>query len=76
MTAARRFPGDIVQDAARLWNISIDDILGPRRDQRACSARWAVMAALDDLGWSSTKIGNYLNRDHTTVLWGLGRLNR
>jgi len=71
-----RFAGDIVRDAADMWNIMPERIFGPRRDSRTCAARWAVMAALDDLGWTSPRIGQYLNRHHTTVLHGLGRLNR
>lgn len=71
-----RFAGDVLRDAARSWNVSAEQILSPKRDIRTCAARWAVMHALDAMGWSSVKIGQYLNRDHTTVLHGLGRLSR
>lgn len=73
---APRFAGDVLRDAARSWNVPAEQILGRKRDLRTCAARWAVMHALDDLGWSSVKIGQYLNRDHTTILHGLGRLNK
>lgn len=73
---APRFAGDIVRDAANAWNIMPERILGPRRDSVTCAARWAVMAALDEMGWTSTRIGDYLGRHHTTVLHGLGRLSR
>lgn len=72
----RRLAGDVLRDAARAWNVPAEQILSPKRDMRTCAARWAVMHALDDMGWSSTKIGQFLNRDHTTVLHGLGRLSR
>ena len=47
---------------------------GPKRNA-TLAARVEIARALDDAGMSSTMIGRRLNRDHTTVLWYLGRLN-
>jgi len=66
----------VIQNASEAWSIPVSDILGPTRRQRACWARWSAMGALRDMGWSTPAIGRALNRDHTTVLYGLGRLSR
>ena len=76
MMEEKRFADDVIRDAARSWNVTEEQIMGKARCQRSCAARWSVMFALNDLGWSSVRIGQRLNRDHTTVLYALGRLNK
>jgi chromosomal replication initiation ATPase DnaA len=49
-----------------------ETVTSPGREQHLTHARWAVMMALHDAGWSTPRIGRALdNRDHTTVLYGL-----
>jgi chromosomal replication initiation ATPase DnaA len=72
MTAADR----VIENAARAWSVPVAELLGPGKRQRLCWARWSAMGALSDMGWSTPAIGRALNRDHTTVLYGLGRLKR
>jgi len=74
MTLTARTATQIIADAAILYGVSESDIVGPRRFKRIVEARWAVMASLDHMGWTTTRIGKRLNRDHTTILHGLGRL--
>lgn len=65
-----------LRNAAQAYGVSERDITGPGRTRHVCQARYAVMSALDDCGWSSVRIGKLLNRDHTTVLHGLNRLTK
>jgi hypothetical protein len=51
-------------------------VRGRRRDQRAVDQRRAACVDLRELGWSSTRIGRAIGRDHVTVLWLLGRTAR
>ena len=76
MIPERRPSADIITDAAILYGVTESDITGPRRHKSVVEARWAVMAALDQMGWTTPRIGKRLNRDHTTVLHGLGRLGK
>ena len=71
---APRSAVDVIRDASRIYLVDAEDIRGPKRDARTCEARFAVIAALSDMGWSSTRIGSLLNRHHTAVLYALGRL--
>lgn len=71
---SRRHSRDIISDAAKIYGVPETHILGRDRRPRTVEARWAVMASLDDLGWSSCRIAQRLNKHHTTVLHGLGRL--
>lgn len=48
-------------------------LMGDNRAQKLAQARWAVMLGLRNAGWSLTRIGRALHRDHTTVMNGLER---
>lgn len=51
-------------------------ILSRRRDGVACRARWLVAYLLREGRCMSTpQIGRYLNRDHSTILHALQRMN-
>jgi chromosomal replication initiation ATPase DnaA len=65
-----------LRNAAQAYGVHQDEITGRSRTRTVCQARYAVMCALDDCGWSSVRIGKLLNRDHTTILHGLDRLTR
>lgn len=50
-------------------------VTGPQRGKQAVTARKEFCRAAVDLGtWSTTQIGRFLNRDHTSVLYLAGRL--
>ncbi|MDO8577518.1 MAG: helix-turn-helix domain-containing protein, partial [Candidatus Wildermuthbacteria bacterium] len=56
---------------AEHFGIGVPEIQGPARDAYTSLARQAAMLLLRDLsGLSSTKVGERLYRDHSTVLWG------
>ena len=40
------------------------------------AARLEIATLLHGRGWSFTKIGRLMRRDHTTILYWMGRLNR
>ena len=62
-----------VEYAARQTGFTVNDILGQARDQPLAVTRFGVMAALTNAGLSSTEIGSALNRDHSSILYGVRR---
>lgn len=64
------------KEAAEGLGVSVNEVLGRQRFKNMVIARKAVMKRLWDDGFSTPEIGFMLNRDHTTVLHGLGRLSR
>jgi chromosomal replication initiation ATPase DnaA len=59
--------------ASDLAGVSVAMICGPRASKLLCQIRWAVMAALRSNGMPLTEIGKWLNRDHSTIIYGLRR---
>jgi len=59
-------------DVADEYNVTTEAILGPSKRLKVCAARQAAMHRLYALGWLSTaQVGRFLNRDHSTVVYGL-----
>lgn len=56
--------------------VSINVVLGKSRDALAVDARREICTLLREMGFSSTKIGLIVNRDHTSVLALTGSLKR
>lgn len=58
--------------------ITLDNVKGPERRKRYVKARKAIAMAIRDQrpDLSTTQIGRFLNRDHTTVLNLLGRVKQ
>jgi chromosomal replication initiation ATPase DnaA len=48
-------------------------IIGPRRHQALADTRFAIMLAARRAGFSYSKIGLALNRDHSTIVTGSQR---
>lgn len=67
-------PRRMVQIAASNYGVSVDEIKGPRRTKHLAEIRWRIAAAARAAGYNHTQIGRALNRDHTTVIHGLKRL--
>lgn len=54
---------------ARAYKVTPDDILGPSRKRHITDARWVFIKALRAKGrLSFPRIGQIVNRDHTTVM--------
>jgi chromosomal replication initiator protein len=65
---------DILEQASRAFDVPIKLIQSASRRPRYCTARFAVMYALREQGYSLAEIGEVLgNRDHTTIIYGLER---
>lgn len=69
----------IVEDVAARYGFEVGDIVGPVRHDALAKARQEAMYALaaetDEFGrprWSYLVIGDFLNRDHSTVIHGVG----
>jgi len=64
----------VAKAAAELWNVPLDQLLSPSRKAAVVAARQPVMAVLyETLGLCLADIGAELDRDHTTVLYGIRR---
>lgn len=62
----------IAADAAKEFNVSLNAILSPRRARSVSKVRQIVMlVARNATNLSFPQIGQGLNRDHTTVLYGV-----
>ncbi len=64
----------ILHAFANRYGVSVDAITGPRRTKAITEIRWRVMRAMRQHGYSLGQIGKTLRRDHTTVMYGLRRL--
>jgi len=59
------------------YGIGIEEMLGERRHKHLVRARWeAINQAYYETGFSTTVLGRSFNRDHTTILYALGRVRR
>ena len=64
-------PRAVLTAVAEHFGIGVPDLQGPARDAYSSLARQAAMLLLRDLsGLSSTRVGECLYRDHSTVLSG------
>lgn len=59
--------------AAELAEIGVGDIYGPCRSRDVAWTRFAVMNEAHRRGYSLTRIGDALGRDHTSVMHGVRR---
>ena len=64
------------REAGAPLGVSVSEVLGRQRFKNMVIARKAVMRRLWEDGFSTPEIGFMLDRDHSTVLHGLGRLNK
>jgi len=62
----------IIREVAAKHNLSIDELIGPRRWKHLVTARLEAYHRLREHGYSMPQIANRMGgRDHTTVLAGL-----
>lgn len=64
-----------VDTAAECVDAAPAILLGNSRQQHLVSARRALYAFLQERGWSSSQIGAFCRRDHSTVLYAIGKVN-
>jgi hypothetical protein len=61
----------VLRDVAKRHNLTIDQLIGPRRHKHLVTARFEAYHLLRQHGYSLTQIGERMHRDHTTVLHGM-----
>lgn len=62
----------ILRDVAKRHNLTVDQLIGPRRHRHLVTARIEAYHLLRGLGYTLPQIGHRMgNRDHTTILHGL-----
>lgn len=66
--------GLAVAEASERTGISAHFIMSGDRRHAVCRARWMVMGIARDAGLSTAAIGRALAMDHTSVMYGLRRL--
>lgn len=68
---------EIVDNACRMYGITLAELRGAGRWKAYVQARrYAIARLREEHGLSSTKIGELLNMDHTTILYHLGTTTR
>lgn len=69
-------PRQIIEDVAERYNVSSDDILSKKRTQTVADARALVCYfLLRHLHMSSTEAGKAINRDHSTALHSMQKVD-
>jgi chromosomal replication initiator protein len=66
-----KYRNRITAAVCRYFDVTVDDLRGPRRTQYVSDARFALYYLLHEdakMGWSA--IGRYLNKDHSTIMFG------
>lgn len=64
---------DFVNAAAEMFCVHPRDLVGPYRFNFLMLPRFALYKALRMRGWSFPQIGRLLNRDHSTIIYGVSR---
>jgi len=62
--------------AAAIKRIDGLDVFDPSRSRDVAEARHVAMYVLHNRGFGPTIIGRAFDRDHTTVLYGVGKVKR
>lgn len=66
------FVSVLIDEAARVFEVTPEDLIGRRRKKRYTHPRFALFKALRERGNSLPQIGMWLGRHHTTVMSGIG----
>lgn len=62
----------LADEVAEAYHIDRADLLGTRLHARVARPRQHLyLLAKERFGWSTTRIGQMVNRDHTTVVHGI-----
>lgn len=58
----------LIEAVAAEFGLSYGEVIGTGRTRRFVAARAVVARILRDRGWSTTQIGRWLHRDHSTII--------
>lgn len=65
----------IKKDVCRRYGLELEDLIGPSQRKAAVAARYeAIRLIKKSIQSSSTELGRMFGRDHTTILYALGRV--
>jgi len=65
---------EVVRLASVLWNVPVKQLLSPSRKAAVVAARQPIMAVLyAEFDFTLQAIADELDRDHTTILYGIRR---
>lgn len=68
-------PENIVEATAKFYHLKVEDIMGNKRTKNIALARQIVMYMMREiLGYSHLKIAKFLDKHHTTVMYGIGEV--
>jgi len=68
-------PEEIVAACAKFYHIKEEDIMGNKRTKNIALARQVAMYMMREiLGYSHLKIAKYFDKDHTTVIYGIRKV--
>ena len=71
--SARRDAPSVIHAVAVAHGISVADMTGHRRFMRLARPRHEAMYLLRQMGMTLKEIGMFLNRDHSTIIYGIRR---
>ncbi len=66
----------LITTTAWLFNVDKGLLMGDCRVARVAEARQALAWALRQAGWSLESIGDFLHRDHTTIIYAVKVIDR
>ena len=66
----------IISKICQYYNITVADLMSKNRQHHLSTARFMTYRMLrEKLDWVVVRIGEYVNRDHSSVLYGLERVD-
>ena len=66
----------LLKEVCQEFRITHDRLISKQRSVRVVAARDIIIKCLRDDGWSYPEIGRLLNRDHSTIVHALKRINK
>lgn len=60
-------PVFVMKEVARRFNVTVDELTGPRRERVYVNARSVVVKLLRERNLSFSRVGFYLKRDHASI---------
>ena len=64
---------DLLKAAGKMFDVHPRDITGPSRFEFLLPVRFALYKALSLRGWTQARIGTFMNRDRSSVRYGIAR---
>lgn len=63
--------GDIIKIAASHYGFTPTELVSKSRKRAMSKARWAIQVAMCRRGRAKAQIANWLNRDHSSIYYGI-----